>query len=86
MSSTLQAGKVATAAVSWVDQAGNPAKVDGQTTWASSDPTLVTVTVATGNSLIANLKSVGPIGDVSIQATADADMGEGVKTITAVLE
>jgi hypothetical protein len=40
------------------------------------------VEVATGNPLIANVKSVGPIGKVTISASADADLGQGVRTIS----
>ena len=37
------------------------------------------------NSTKAYLRSLGPIGIVQIQATADADLGEGMQTVTAVL-
>lgn len=83
---TMQAGSYATLSVQWVDSHGNPAKVDGPTEWVSSDEDIATVEVAVGNPLIANVKSAGPIGPVQIQATADADLGEGVKTITATCD
>lgn len=86
MASSMQTGTYATVAVQWVDASGAPAKVDGPTAWASSDPTICECTVATGNPLIANLHAPGPIGNVSIQATADADMGAGVRNITALLD
>ena len=86
MSNTMQAGSYATLSIKWVDSHGNPAKVDGATVWASSDDSIATVTVATGNDLIANVHSVGPIGNVQAQATADADLGEGTKSITAVCD
>jgi hypothetical protein len=33
-----------------------------------------------------NLHALGPIGPVQIQATADADLGEGTRSITAMLD
>lgn len=86
MSNTMQAGSYATLSVQWVDKAGNPAKVDGDTEWVSSNEDVATVEVAAGNPLIANVHSVGPIGPIQIQATADADLGEGTKTITATCD
>lgn len=83
---TMQSGTIATLSIEWVDNHGNPAKVDGPTEWVSSDEDIATVEVAAGNPLIANLYSKGPIGPVQIQATADADLGEGVKTITATCD
>jgi len=86
MSSTMQSGTYATVSVEWKDTGGNPVPVDGPTIWESSDPSIVTVTVATGNPLIANLKSVGPIGVVQIGASADADLGAGIKTVGATYQ
>jgi hypothetical protein len=86
MAVSLPAGYFAPVSVQWVDAYGNPAPVQGDTAWASSDPTIAEVTVGTGNSLVATIHSLGPIGNVSVQATADADMGEGVKAITAALD
>ena len=83
---TMQAGSFATLSVQWVDSHGNPAKVDGATDWVSSNEEVATVEVAVGNPLIANVHSLGPIGPVQIQATADADLGEGGKTITATCD
>ena len=86
MSNTMQSKSIATLSVQWVDQGGNPAPVDGPTQWASSDESICTIEVATGNPLIANIHSVGPIGPVQFQATADADMGAGVTSITATCD
>jgi hypothetical protein len=86
MASTMTSGTLGTVSVAWVDAGGNPAPVDGPTTWQSSDNNIVQTTVATGNPLICNLYAPGPIGTASVQATADADMGPDVKSITAVLE
>jgi hypothetical protein len=86
MSGTMQVGTYATVSVQWSDKGGNPAKVDGPTKWETSDATICQVTPSTGNPLIANLFAPGPIGKVQIHATADADLGEGVKTVTASLD
>ena len=85
MSETLGVGHYATVTVQWVDATGSPAKVDGPTAWESTDPDVLTCQVSTGNPLIANCKAVA-IGTAQIQATADADMGEGVKTITSTID
>jgi hypothetical protein len=67
--------------VSYVDAGGNPAKVDGAVVWSSSDPTLVTVAVDTVDSTIVMATPVGPLGQVQVTATADVDLGSGVKSL-----
>ena len=86
MANTMAAGSIATLSVQWVDKGGNPAKVDGPTKWQSSDDTILKVEVSTGNPLISNVYSQGPIGAAQVQATADADLGSGVQNITAVCD
>jgi hypothetical protein len=87
MSSTMSAGTTAEATVMWIDSFGNPAKVDGPTKWESSDDLIVTVSATPGPPTNrAQVVSVGPIGPAQIQATADADLGDGVKSITAILD
>ena len=81
-----QAGSRATVSVEWKDQSGHAVKVDGPTQWASSVPATVECVVATGNPQIANLYAPGPVGSAQIQATADADLGEGQKAVTATLD
>ena len=85
MVNTMQAGSTANLGIQWVDEFGNPAKVDGLTSWASTDSTLLTLQVSP-DSMSAQCVSVGPIGPVQVQATADADMGTGVQTITATCD
>ena len=86
MDATVPAGSKGNVTVDWVDAFGNPAQVDGKTTWQSSDAAIVKVSIAPDDatSQTAQLESLGPIGPAQIQATADADMGDGVKTITAI--
>ena len=77
MSSEMKSGTIATLSVQWND---------GPTSWESSDPSILKVEVSTGNSLISNVYSQGPIGTATIQASADADMGQGVRTVYATYD
>lgn len=86
MSATMSAGTYATVSVEWKDKAGNTVKVDGPTKWESRDPETVQATVATGNPQIANLFAPGKVGTTQVMATADADLGEGVKSVTATID
>lgn len=70
--------------VQFTDAKGNPAVVDGIPTWAVTDATLATLDVA-ADGLSATLIPTGPIGSLVVQVNADADMGEGVKTILGEL-
>lgn len=86
MATQIKSGTYLTVSVEWKDKGGNAVPVDGPTTWESSDPSIATVEVSTGNPLIANVKSVGPIGTVKIGASADADLGQGVRTVSCSLD
>ena len=70
----------------YVDAEGNPAKVDGPITWASSDETLAEVEVDSVDSSIVAVTPVGPTGQVQITATADADLGAGVRELITVCD
>lgn len=78
---TLGADHMVNMQVSYVDAAGNPAAVDGAVAWASSDETLATVTPDSSDSTIVKVVPVGPLGQVQITATADADLGAGVTSL-----
>jgi hypothetical protein len=87
MASKMAVGTYATVSVEWKDKGGNTVGVEkGSIKWASSDDATVQCQVATGNPQIANLYAPGPIGHATIQATGDADLGEGVKAVTASLD
>lgn len=86
MAAIMQVGSYATVSVEWKDTGGNTVKVDGPTMWESTNPAVCNVTPASGNPQIANLFAAGGIGAVKIEATADADLGEGVKSVTATLD
>jgi len=83
---TMQVNTYATLSVEWKDKGGNPAKVDGATVWTSTNPDILAATVATGNSLICNVYAPGEIGKATVEASADADMGEGVKKVSKTIE
>ena len=72
--------------VTYVDAEGNPAKVDGPITWASSDETLAEVEVDSVDSSIVTVTPVGPTGQVQITAAADADLGAGVRELITVCD
>jgi hypothetical protein len=65
--------------------AGNPARVDGVPVWENSNPEVVDLIVAE-DGLTASATSKGPLGLAQISVTADADLGEGVRPLTAIGE
>ena len=68
-----------------VTAAGNPAKVDGNPVWYSSDESVLTVEAdATG--LKAYVISTGKLGTAQVNVKADADIGDGVKEIVGTLD
>jgi len=67
------------------NDAGDPAPVEGAPIWASSDETVLSVD-ASADGLTASVNTVAPGGPARITVTADADLGEGVVTITGVSE
>jgi hypothetical protein len=64
---------------------GNPTSVEaGTVVFASSDPAILEVT--DNGDGTAKVKAVGPVGTAQVQVSADADLGEGVKTVTGVAD
>lgn len=64
--------------------AGNPARVDGVPVWASDNPAAFTLAVAE-DGLSAKIMTADTGAEVrsgTLTITADADLGEGVKTIS----
>jgi hypothetical protein len=78
---TLPADHAVVMQVSYVDAGGNPAAVDGPVTWQTSDAAIVALAVDQVDSTTVKVTPVGPAGQVQITATADADLGAGVKTL-----
>ena len=83
---TLPVDKMVKMQVSYVDSEGNPAAIDGNVSWSSSDDTIVSVTPETGDSTIVTVFPEGPVGQVQITATADADLGTGVRNLVTVCD
>lgn len=68
-----------------IDAAGNPAAIDGTPEWGSSDEAILTVAPA-DDGMSAMVTTVGPLGAAQIHVTADADLGEGVRPLTGILD
>lgn len=83
---TLTADQKVTLSINAVDAYGNAASIDGAPVWTTSDPTKLTVTAAP-DGMSAVVEAVGPVGSgLQIVVTGDADLGEGVREITAIQE
>lgn len=66
------------------DKFGNPAQVDGAPKWSVTAPELADLEVAE-DGMSAKLAPKGTIGSLTVQVSADADLGEGVKAIIGEL-
>jgi hypothetical protein len=67
-----------------VDAAGNPAAIDGLPEW--SDINGLFAFEAADGPLSIYAITLGPVGQTSINVTADADLGEGAVPISGSLE
>jgi hypothetical protein len=83
---TLPVDKMVKMQVAYVDAEGNPAAIDGPVAWSSSDETIVTVAPDTSDSTVVTVTPVGPIGQIQVTATADADLGAGVRNLVTVCD
>jgi len=84
MAYTLASGMQVHLKVSYVDAAGNPAAVDGPVAWSSSDTTIASVVAESDTTAL--VKTVGPVGQAQISATADVDLGAGVKQLVTPMD
>ena len=64
-----------------VDAKGNEARIDGTPEWASTNPSVLTVS-GIQDGRLAMVVAVGVPGNATITVKADADLGPGVKTIS----
>lgn len=78
---TLTAGRAKPVNLVINDKRGNPAKLDGMPVWTSSDESVATVTPSE-DGMSATILSLGATGTAQISVSADADLGEGVRTMT----
>jgi hypothetical protein len=83
---TLPVDKLVSVQVAYVDAQGNPATVDGAVVWASSDDTLLTVSVDAEDSTICTVTPVGEAGQAQVSATADADLGDGIRELITLCD
>lgn len=75
--------EIVSASVSFLTAKGNPAPVEGDVVWTSSDVAVATVAADPADSKNAVVTAVG-LGVCQIVATADADMDVGeVREVTA---
>jgi hypothetical protein len=72
--------------VAYVDSKGNPALVDGDVSWDTSDANIATVESNAGDSTQAVVTPLGSVGQVQITATADADLGSGVRELITTMD
>jgi|SRR5215831_16476728 len=72
--------------VKYVDAGGNPARVDGEVEWASSDPAVVTIQPDTQDTSKCGIASTDNVGTAQVTATADADLGSGVRELITILD
>jgi uncharacterized protein YgbK (DUF1537 family) len=71
--------------VSYVDSAGNPAKVDGAVEWFTANEELATIEVDASDDTICKVIPK-KTGRTQISAKADADLGEGVRELLTVCD
>jgi hypothetical protein len=72
--------------VSYVDANNNPATVDGDVTWESSNPDIVNVIVDPADSTLATVQAIGGTGTAQVTATADADLGTGIRELVTPMD
>jgi hypothetical protein len=82
---TISADKKRTFSIQPVDAKGRPAPVDGVPVWAVSPEGGVTLFPA-ADGLSCDVAWLAPKAGQVVTVTADADLGEGVKTITGTVD
>ena len=69
--------------VSFVDDQGDQAQVEGDPVWTSSDPATIEVK-ATADPFVVTVQALGAVGAMAtLTVEADADLGEGVVEVIA---
>jgi hypothetical protein len=79
----LPVDKSLTFSLSYVDNKGNPAVVDGAPTVTIDRTDLATLTMA-ADGMSGSITPLGPVGSAQLTANADADLGEGVVALTTI--
>jgi hypothetical protein len=83
---TLPVGYGVELQVEYVDAGGNVATIDGAVTWSSSDEEIVKVATDSTDTKRCGMTSGTKIGQAQVTATADADLGEGVRNLVTLLD
>lgn len=86
MAYTLPNDKQIVVKVAYVDGHGNPAAVDGPVSWSSSADTICTAVADAADSAQCTITPVGAVGTAQIVASADADLGAGVRSLLTTLD
>src|SRR5690349_2375384 len=67
------------------DRYGNPASIDGDPRWETSDADVLTLTTFEGGRS-ADIVAAGPAGTAQVTVRCDADLGDGVRELVGVLD
>jgi len=71
--------------VAYTDSKGNPATIDNDVEWTTSDASIVSVQVDADDSTIVKVTPVG-VGQAQVTATVDADIGEGERELVTLAD
>ena len=86
MAYTLPADHLVVVRVDYVDSQGHPASVDGAVGWSATPTNIVNVTVDPEDSQICTITPASQLGTAQVVATADADLGDGVRNIITTMD
>lgn len=86
MAYTLPNDKAIKVKVAYVDSKGNPAVVDGDVHWNSSNSSIAAVVVDADDTSNAVVAAATQLGQVQITATVDADLGAGVRALITIMD
>ena len=86
MSFSLPDDKTAVLSIKPVDAHGHDAPIDGKPEWTVSDPTFATLEVAEDGLSATVLPTGTSIGTFQVSVSVDADLGEGVETLSGLLD
>lgn len=82
---TLRSNEKVPLSIQPVDAKGNPAPIDGKAQWISSDETIVKLQIA-DDGLTCVAIAAERLGNARITVNADADLGDGIKTISGTFD
>jgi hypothetical protein len=72
--------------VAYVDAKGNPATIDGEVSWQSSDDSIISVQVDPEDSTVCRAMPTGSIGQAQVTAICDADIGDGSRELITLCD